>query len=116
MATIMCDQFRPQMATVRPNVMDMPEKRVNQSGSVIRGSDIPVEDDHMMNKVREIITDKKDEESNIAGADFIISGGRGMLNAENFSILKELAEEIGGVVGAARRAVDAGWKKHRGCC
>jgi electron transfer flavoprotein alpha subunit len=45
----------------------------------------------------------------IAGADFIVSGGRGMMAPENFAMLQELAEELGGVVGASRSAVDAGW-------
>jgi electron transfer flavoprotein alpha subunit len=108
MATIMCDKFRPQMATVRPNVMPMPEKSATKTGTIIR-SDCPVREEEMLVKVLEIISDKKKDHVDIAGAEFIVSGGRGMMGKENFAILKELADELGGVVGASRSAVDAGW-------
>jgi electron transfer flavoprotein alpha subunit len=112
MVTIMCDKFRPQMATVRPNVMDMPEPCHGTGKEIISVNDIPVQEDQLLTKVLEILTDKNEMEIDIAGAEFIISGGRGMMNQENFKILRELADEIGGVVGASRRAVDAGWMPH----
>ncbi len=108
MATIMCDKFRPQMATVRPNVMHMPEKTAEGTGTIIR-AECPVHEEDMLVKVLEIINDKKKDHVDIAGADFIVSGGRGMMGKENFAMLKELADELGGVVGASRSAVDAGW-------
>jgi electron transfer flavoprotein alpha subunit len=108
MATIMCDKFRPQMATVRPNVMPMPEKSADGTGTIIR-SDCPVHEEEMLVKVLEIISDKKKDHVDIAGAEFIVSGGRGMMGKENFAMLQELADELGGVVGASRSAVDAGW-------
>jgi electron transfer flavoprotein alpha subunit len=108
MATIMCDKFRPQMATVRPNVMPMPEKSAARTGTIIR-SDCPVHEEEMLVKVLEIISDKKKDHVDIAGAEFIVSGGRGMMGKENFAMLQELADELGGVVGASRSAVDAGW-------
>lgn len=112
MATIMCDQFRPQMATVRPNVMAMPSPGDKKTGEIIRENHIPVNEDDIFAKVLEIITDSNQKEIDIAGAEFIISGGRGMMNQDNFKLLHELANEIGGVVGASRRAVDAGWMPH----
>ncbi len=112
MATIMCDQFRPQMSTVRPNVMDMPELTNKKSGEIIQEENTPVKEEDIFSKVLEIITDKNENEVDIAGAEFIISGGIGMMNQDNFKLLYELAEEIGGVVGASRRAVDAGWMPH----
>jgi electron transfer flavoprotein alpha subunit len=109
MATIMCDKFRPQMSTVRPNVMPMPERKEGAEGSIIRDS-FAVAEESVLTKVIEIIRDSHSKGAvDITGADFIISGGRGMMAPENFSMLQELADELGGVVGASRSAVDAGW-------
>ena len=109
MATIMCDKFRPQMATVRPNVMPIAAHREGASGEIIRET-CPIREDDLAVKVLEIINDSKSKDSvDITAADFIVSGGRGMMGKENFSMLKELADEIGGVVGSSRSAVDAGW-------
>jgi len=111
MATIMCDKFRPQMATVRPHVMTMPEKVPGRTGTIFR-VDCPVQEEEMLVKVLEVISDKNTDSVDIAGAEVIISGGRGMMAKENFAILRELADEIGGVVGSSRSAVDAGWMPH----
>jgi len=108
MATIMCDKFRPQMATVRPHVMPMAEKQPGKTGTIIRES-CPVKEEDILVKVLEIISDRKKDNVDVAGAEFIVSGGRGMMGKENFAMLKELADELGGVVGASRSAVDAGW-------
>ncbi|NJD91380.1 MAG: electron transfer flavoprotein subunit alpha [Geobacter sp.] len=108
MATIMCDKFRPQMATVRPHVMPMAEKQPGKTGTIIR-ENCPVREEDILVKVLEIISDRKKDNVDVAGAEFIVSGGRGMMGKENFAMLKELADELGGVVGASRSAVDAGW-------
>jgi electron transfer flavoprotein alpha subunit len=108
MATIMCDKFRPQMATVRPHVMPMAEKQPGKSGEIIRES-CPLNEEDILVKVLEIVSDRKKDNVDVAGAEFIVSGGRGMMGKENFAMLKELADELGGVVGASRSAVDAGW-------
>jgi len=108
MATIMCDKYRPQMATVRPHVMPMAEKHPGRQGEIIRES-CPIKEEEIFVKVLDIISDKKKDHVDVAGAEFIVSGGRGMMGKENFAMLKELADELGGVVGASRSAVDAGW-------
>jgi electron transfer flavoprotein alpha subunit len=108
MATIMCDKFRPQMATVRSHVMPMPERLSGKSGEIVPVS-LPMKEGDIFTKVLQVIRDSKAGEVDIAGAEFIVSGGRGMMAKENFAILKELADELGGVVGASRSAVDAGW-------
>ena len=109
MATIMCDKFRPQMSTVRPNVMPIPERREGSTGDIVRDA-FTVPEENILTKVMEIIRDAHNKKAiDITGAEFIISGGRGMMGPENFSILQELADEMGGVVGASRSAVDAGW-------
>jgi len=109
MATIMCDKYRPQMSTVRPNVMQMPERREGAEGTIIRDP-FTVPEESVLTKVIEIIRDSHSKGGvDITGAEFIISGGRGMMAPENFAMLQELADELGGVVGASRSAVDAGW-------
>ncbi|HYS44543.1 MAG TPA: FAD-binding protein, partial [Geobacteraceae bacterium] len=109
MATIMCDRFRPQMATVRPQVMPLPEKREGATGEIVRES-FALSEAAIFTKVLEIISDKKGKDHvDIAGAEFIVSGGRGLMAKENFTMLQELADELGGVVGGSRSAIDAGW-------
>jgi electron transfer flavoprotein alpha subunit len=109
MATIMCDKFRPQMSTVRPNVMPMPERQEGAQGTIVRDPFV-VPEENILTKVIEIIRDTHSKGAvDITGADFIISGGRGMMGPDNFAMLQELADELGGVVGASRSAVDAGW-------
>jgi electron transfer flavoprotein alpha subunit len=110
MATILTERTRPQMATVRPHVMPMPDKDTSRKGEIVRET-INLKEDDIAIKVLEIIDDRKGgaEAIDIAAADIIVSGGRGMLNKENFQILQELADELGGVVASSRSAVDAGW-------
>ena len=110
MATIMTERTRPQMATVRPHVMSMPEKDVSGKGEVVRES-FTVKEEDIGVKVLEIIDSRRPgaEEVDIAATDVIVSGGRGMQAKENFQILQELADELGGVVGSSRSAVEAGW-------
>lgn len=112
MATIMCDKYRPQMATVRPHVMQMPEPAPGATGEIVR-VDFTTPEDRVLVKVLEVIRDGDSKHKiDIGGAEFIVSGGRGMMGPENFSLLQELADELGAVVGASRSAVDAGWMPH----
>lgn len=112
MATIMCDKYRPQMATVRPHVMHLPERQPGRCGEIIREAFAPLEKDVLV-KVLEVINDQDGKDQvDVAAAEVIVSGGRGMMNKENFALLQELADELGGVVGASRSAVDAGWISH----
>ncbi|WP_129125968.1 FAD-binding protein [Geomonas oryzae] len=111
MATIMCDRFRPQMATVRPHVMAMPERAAGRTGVVIN-EEYDLREEDVLAKVIESVSDKGGKDIDIAGAEIIVSGGRGLMGKENFAMLHELADELGGVVGASRSAVDAGWMPH----
>jgi electron transfer flavoprotein alpha subunit len=109
MATIVCDRFRPQMSTVRPHVMAMPQRRACASGRVIT-EHFPIAESSIFTRVLEVIADRTGKDGvDVAGAEFIVSGGRGVLAKENFAILEELASELGAVVGGSRSAVDAGW-------
>ena len=109
MATILCERSRPQMATVRPHVMPMPARKQDADGVIVR-EEIMLKEEDIFIKILQVVSDAAHSESiDIAGAEFIVSGGRGMMAKENFRLLQELAEELGGVVGASRSAVDAGW-------
>jgi electron transfer flavoprotein alpha subunit len=112
MATILCDKFRPQMATVRPHVMQLPELQPGRGGKIIHETFAPLEQDVLV-KVLEVINDRDGKDQiDVAAAEIVVSGGRGLINKENFALLQELADELGGVVGASRSAVDAGWISH----
>ena len=107
MATIRCSRHRPQMATVRPRVMKVPEPDPARTGKVIREA---VEDSDAA-KIKRIIEVVHSSETavNLADAQIIVSGGRGMKGPEGFDLLRRFAARIGGAVGASRAAVDAGW-------
>jgi len=108
MATILTEFTRPQMSTVRPHVMPLPAKDASRKGTIIREK-VPLKEEDIAAKVLEIIGDEKLDSVDVAAADIIISGGRGMCNTENYKILQELADELGGVVACSRAAVEAGW-------
>jgi len=107
MATIECAEHRPQMATVRPGVFERLKIDESRTGSIeLEKIDLAKED--IRTEVIEIVKTAKDM-VDIGEAEIIVSGGRGVGNKENFALLKELAEAMGGVVGASRAAVDNGW-------
>jgi len=108
MATILTERTRPQMATVRPHVMPLPKKATSRKGEIVRES-MPVREEDFAVKVLEIIDERRAGAVDVAAADVIVSGGRGMCAKENFAVLQELAEELDGVVGCSRGAVEAGW-------
>jgi electron transfer flavoprotein alpha subunit len=108
MATILTEYTRPQMSTVRPHVMAMPVRNPGGKGEVIRESP-GIKEEDIAAKVLEVIMDSRADTVDVAAAEVIVSGGRGMCNAENYTILQELADELGGVVGCSRAAVEAGW-------
>lgn len=110
MATIITPNHRPQMATVRPHVMKKAEIDHRHKGEIVvfRVDNVKK---NVKTKILEIIHEAK-ENVNLSEADIIISGGRGLSKPENFNLIRELAETLGGVVGASRAAVDAGWIPH----
>jgi len=119
LATIITRNSRPQMATVRPHVMEKRQidgKPAEESGNGKPGGGdgkveyIELDVSNFKTKYKLISTEKETGQSiNLTDYDVIVSGGRGIGGPDNFSLLKELADALGGVVGASRAAVDSNW-------
>lgn len=107
MATIICPDYRPQMSTVRPGVMEKAKLNENNKGEIVKYTP-ELEEKDIVAKVIEVIKGGK-AEVQLEESKIIVSGGRGMGNDEGFKLIEELANKIGGVVGASRATVDAGW-------
>ncbi len=107
MATILCPDHRPQMATVRPRVMKQLPADASRRGEIIEVE--PVFSKKSIGKQILDVLVEAAQAANLEEANIIVSGGRGLGKPESFSIIRELAEVLGGCVGASRAAVDAGW-------
>jgi electron transfer flavoprotein alpha subunit len=107
MATIVSPYHRPQMATVRHKVMQEADVDSSRKGEVII-KEIAAEILKSRTTRREFVPETENT-VNIAEANIIVSGGRGLQSPENFEVLREFAEVIGAGVGASRAAVDADW-------
>ncbi|HAM39315.1 MAG: electron transfer flavoprotein subunit alpha [Elusimicrobia bacterium RIFOXYC2_FULL_34_12] len=107
MATILTKNHRPQMATVRHKVFKTAEKKQNAKGEIIKKS---FDKTKIKNRTSylQFVADLS-QKVNLAEADIIVTGGRGLGKPEGFQLIEEFAKAIGGAVGASRATVDAGW-------
>lgn len=96
----------PQIATIRPNAFPYPTLDDSKKGDIVKIS-VGITPDVVRTKIVETVAG--DAEVNLTDASIIVSGGRGMRDGTNFTIIRELAKALGGAVGASRAAVDAGW-------
>ena len=107
-ATIACPEFRPQMATVRPGVMQKAERVPGAKAEVIEFNPGFTPDNKYV-EILEVVKAVSDV-ADIMDAKILVSGGRGVGSAENFQMLEDLAEVLGGTVSCSRAVVDSGWK------
>jgi len=110
MATIICPEHRPQMSTVRPGVMALPEKDDSREGQII-DLELQLDEDTCKVKILESVKGAS-EGVNIQDAERIVAVGMGAGDKETFDMIKELAELLDGELGATRFAVEAGWVSH----
>ncbi len=106
-ATIKCENYRPQMSTVRQGVFKAPEQDSGRTGEVIVETLLETEKESGLTVLSE---DKNsDVKVDLHEATIIVSGGRGVQGTEGFTLLEELAGLVGGAVGASRATIDSGW-------
>lgn len=108
-ATIVNTWDDPQMVTVREGVMKMDEPQKGRKGELVKVK-VALSDAETVIKVIERVREDKDVD--LKGAQIIVAGGYGVGSKDNFKLIYQLAEAIGGEVGASRAAVDAGWINH----
>jgi electron transfer flavoprotein alpha subunit len=110
MAVILCPDRRPQLGTVRPGVFKKPDVCENKAEVIREDFHVPVS--QIRTTLIETIREAAGDIVDLEGADIIVSGGRGVGNANGFQIIRELADVLGATVGASRAAVDEGWITH----
>lgn len=109
-ATVTYKDSVPQMATARPNVLELNEPDESRSAEVV-DAEFSLDDSQLKTKVVEF-QQEAGGKIDLTEAERIVSGGRGMKGPENYNILEELANLVEATVGASRSAVDAGWRPH----
>jgi len=106
MATIICPDTRPQMATVRPLVMSANEKDSSRNGEIVTVDQGAM---RLSDRVKVLETVLGEDTVKLTEADIVVAGGRGMESEKGFALIRELADTVGGAVAASRAAVDSGW-------
>ncbi len=106
-ATIACPNNRPQMATVRPGVMQKIAPRTGFKPEVVEWK-APLEKNNCYVEIEKVVKEVSTV-ADISAAKILVSGGRGVGSKENFKLLEDLAEVLGGTVSCSRAVVDNGW-------
>lgn len=108
LCTIYTLNYRPQMATVRPRVMPMPE-RVERPATRIIEHPLDMKEEDVVTKVLSFLPDREQAKSNLPYADVVVAGGLGLGSPENFQLVRQLASAIGAEYGCSRPLVQKGW-------
>lgn len=106
-ATIVNPRNWPQMATVREGVMKPLEADASRTGEVIKHSCAFLDDFQLPSEILEVC--RKEKNNNLKGARIVVAGGAGVGSKENFALIRELADVLGGAVGGSRAACDLGF-------
>ncbi len=110
LATIKTPEHRPQMATVRPRSTRPAEKDESRKGVVVQVEFNPGWIDGRVERIG--FRKTGEEDVNLQDADIVVSGGKGLKKADNFVLLRKLAERLGASVGVSREVVDRGWMSY----
>ena len=110
MATIYTQNSRPQMATVRYKVMTEAPAELTRKGEIIEKQ---VDTSRLQDRVKVLGFEAAKEQVSIVDADVVVSGGKGLGEPKGFELIKQLADALGGAVGASRPTVDEGWIEYR---
>ncbi len=108
LCTIYTLNYRPQMATIRPRVMAMPDRVEKPVGKIVTHPLGMVEED-IVTKILSFIPDRDSHKNNLAYADIVVAGGLGLQTAENMRLVRQLAEVLGAEYGCSRPLVQKGW-------
>jgi electron transfer flavoprotein alpha subunit len=108
LCTIYTLNYRPQMATVRPRVMAMPERVEKPIGRVVEHK-LSLAEADIVTKILSFLPDRDSSKSSLAYADVVVAGGMGLGSPENFQLVRQLAAAMGAEYGCSRPLVQKGW-------
>jgi electron transfer flavoprotein alpha subunit len=110
MATIICPERRPQMATVRYKIFSEAERDSTHRAEIVEKS---IDLECLPDRIKSLGFQPSSEDVNIVDAEIIVSGGKGLTDPKGFELIRELAKVLGAAVGASRPTVDEGWIEYR---
>jgi electron transfer flavoprotein alpha subunit len=111
LCTILTLNFRPQMATVRPRVFEMPRRQPGRTGRVIEHK-VELVEEAFVTKVIDYLPDRVSDQTTLAYAEIVVGGGLGLKTKENYAFVEQLARALGGDHGGTRPLVQKGWISH----